>query len=114
MGWSLQGRAMVSPPLTEALNIPMEGFDEGYILEDSRFVESDVEPFVNFGGFTLAEPEALARSTGHPEANYEFLRPQERFWRQLLTIRPETCVGWGDNTVVVSRRYDFMRALHTA
>ena len=115
IGWSLQGKAMVSPRLTEALDIPMDQFDEWYILETPRFEGAVIEPFVNYGGFTLVAPEVIAQKTGHPEANYEFWRPlQERFWRQLLEIEPETFIGWGDNTVVVSRRYDFVRAVHAA
>jgi hypothetical protein len=115
IGWSVQGRAMVSPPLTEAIDIPMDQFDEWYILETPRLEDSVVEPFVNYGGFTLVAPEVLAQDQGSRPDTYEFLRPlQERFWRQLLALKPETFVGWGDVTVVVSRRPDFVRAVHAA
>jgi len=115
LGWSMQGEVMVSPPLTETLEVPGDHYDEWYISETQRFEHSVVEPFVNYGGFTLAASEVLAQNTGRAEANYEFWRPlQERFWRQLLRIAPETFIGWGDNTVVVSRRYDFVRAVHAS
>ncbi len=115
IGWSVQGPAMVSPPLTETLATPLAEFDEWYVSETPRFEHSVVEPFVTYGGFTLAFPEALARNREGLAADYDFLLPlQERFWTQLLTIEPETFVGWGDVNIVVSRRYDFVRAVYAA
>jgi hypothetical protein len=115
IGWSVQGCAMVSPPLTAPLDIPMDQFDEWYILETPRLEDAVIEPFVNYGGFTLVAPEVLAQDQGSRLDLYEFLRPlQERFWRQLLMLKPETFVGWGDVTIVVSRRHDFVRALDAA
>jgi hypothetical protein len=115
VGWSLQGQAMVSPPLTETLAIPLAEYDEWYVSETPRFERSVVEPFVNYGGFTLASPEVLVRDREARESDYDFLLPlQERFWRQLLAIKPESFIGWGDVNIVVSRRHDFVLAVYAA
>ena len=57
---------MVSPPLAEGLDIPLDQYDEWYFLDEPPHHEWRPEVFVNYGGFTLVAIEEIYKtSTRH-------------------------------------------------
>ena len=61
-GWSVADEAMVSPPMSIDLDVPCDQYDEWYIFPDSCSRLRGIERFVNYGGFTLADPRSMAKS----------------------------------------------------
>lgn len=116
-GWTTKGEVAVSPPLTEGLAVPHDEFDEWYLLDRPAFETDEIEVFVNFGRFTLVPP-AETYQTFDPtweKAGLDWLAPiQERFWRQLGRLKPETYVAMGDHDVVVSRNDRFIQSVREA
>ncbi len=114
-GWTCQNGVMLSPPLSEALKIPCDQYDEWYLAKDLSIAASDLEIFVNYGGFSLVPPVESYRDfdpTWEP-GTFDFLIPiQARFWQQMLELNPETYVAMGDNDVVVSKNRDFISCVH--
>jgi hypothetical protein len=105
-GWTMQGDVMISPPLTEGLHVPNDGYDEWYILAEPAFDALELERFVNYGGFTLADVEEMVRSLAPTwdKHGLDFLVPiQDRFWAQLRRVAPVTYVAIGDRDVAVSQ-----------
>ena len=101
-GWSVVDEALVSPPMSIDLDVPCDQYDEWYIFPDAHSRLQDFERFVNFGGFTLADPSSMAES----------LYPvQERFWKQIERLRPISYVATGDNEVIVTRNPSFAAKL---
>ena len=70
-GWESAHNIMVSPALTDQLDIPYDQYDEWYILETRDFPVKEPEVFVNYGGFTLIEIDTLNKN--------DDLRVQRRF-----------------------------------
>jgi hypothetical protein len=116
-GWKLVGGVMVSPPLAPRLPIPCDQYDEWLLFNDDSARQLSWEPFVNFGGFTLADPRQMAQSfdpTWERDA-LDWLGPvQERFWSQLDRLLPISYVGCGDNDIVVSRCQPFVESVRQA
>jgi hypothetical protein len=107
LGWTVQGRVMVSPPLTEDLFIPHDNHDEWYLVERACFDQHAMEIFVNSCGFTLASPSELEAPADREWL--DFLQAlQQRFWEQIQRLQPMTYVAMGENDIVVSRRRDFV------
>jgi hypothetical protein len=117
LGWTLQSEVMVSPVLTRKLRIPEEEYDEWYILARPDFEAKPLECFVNYASFTLVSPEILdigRDPTWERNANAFWEPIQERFWAQIDVVRPESFISSGDNTVVVSRRQEYLDAVRGA
>jgi hypothetical protein len=83
-GWSSDGRIMYSPRITDASTIPFEHYDEWLIFPNETHVLPELEVFINWGAFSLAD-----EPNGHPEL-------RERLWSQLARIGPESYVAEGD------------------
>src|SRR3954452_2942757 len=94
-GWFKHGKLAVSPPITDVW-IPHDQFDEWYVF-DSPTTFDECEVFVNYSGFSLHDP-----------AFGEF---QERFWRQLARLAPESYVAEGDNLICVTRDLNLFNQL---
>ncbi len=113
-GWTTQGEVMISPPLAEGLDIPSDGYDEWYILEQPPAPEWQPEIFVNYGGFTVVPPEEIFEiyDPTWDRHGLDWLVPiQERFWEQLERGNPVSYIAIGDHDVVVSQRREFIERL---
>jgi hypothetical protein len=107
LGWTMQARVMVSPPLTNNVDIPYDNHDEWYFVERPCFDQHSIEIFVNFCGFTLAPPTELDATADREWIDF-LNRLQERFWEQLERVRPVTYVAMGEFDIVVSQKRDFV------
>jgi hypothetical protein len=58
-GWVAGGNVMVSPPLVEGLDIPLDQYDEWYLLDEPPPHAWRPEVFVSYGGFTLVAIEEI-------------------------------------------------------
>jgi hypothetical protein len=113
-GWSVVEGAMVSPPLGGGLEIPCDQSDEWYVFPDASARLGNFERFVSYGGFTLADPAAMAASfdPSWERNGLDWLYPiQERFWSQIDRLRPVSYISTGDNEVIVTRNPGFAASL---
>ena len=97
---------MISPPLSNHVEIPHDQFDEWYVSTSQLSFPDDLEVFVNYGGFTLVSPEELTKDDdpAWERGRYDYLYlMQDRFWKQLSVINPSTYVSSGDLYIVVSK-----------
>ncbi|SRR6266480_1732726 len=64
IGWRLVGGGMLSPPLTEHLNLPAESYYDWWIFEDARTAERFpvYDYFVNHGTWTSRSAEEIESS----------------------------------------------------
>lgn len=116
-GWKVVDSAMVSPPLEEGIDVPYDEFDEWYIFDDDRSRLSDVERFVNYSGFNLADPRAMAESFDPTweRSGLDWLYPiQERFWQQIDRLAPMSYISSGDRDVVVTKCHSFAESIRQA
>jgi hypothetical protein len=105
-GWTVQGSLMISPPLTESLEIPYDDWDEWYLVDRPHLAIAQPEFFVNLSGFTLVDPAELVRRQDPTwdRKGHDWLIPlQERFWEQLLAIGPISYIAMSEVELVVSR-----------
>jgi hypothetical protein len=122
-GWEPRGHGMLSPPLTHGmlsppltalLELPYEGTDEWYVLDERSRDIVDPEVFVNNHGFTLTPAVELyaAFDPTWERGVFDWLAPvQERFWTQLARLDPVTYVAMGGLDIVVTRHPTFLAAL---
>jgi len=94
-GWFKHGELAVSPPITDVW-IPHDQFDEWYVF-DALTTFDEYEVFVNYSGFSLHDPT--------------FGEFQERFWRQLVRLVPESYLAEGDNLICVTRDLNLFNQL---
>lgn len=113
-GWSNRGKVTVSPPLAEGLDIPLDEYEEWYLLAEPPPSEWAPEVFVWNACFTLVPVEELY-NTYDPtwdKHGLDYLIPiQERFWVQIKRVEPVTYIAMGDQFVVVTRRSEFLERL---
>ena len=87
-GWRKHKGLALSPPIVDVSDIPYDQYDEWYIFTTPATFDH-YEVFVNYGGFSLHNPA--------------FAEKQQRFWRQLTRLGPETYLADGDNLICVTR-----------
>lgn len=118
VGWTMIDGVMVSPPLTPDTDLPCDGYDEWYIFSSLPTKFDFMDRYVNYEGFNLACPHALAESQDPTwdRKHYDWLGPlQQRFWEQMHRAEPTSYVASGAADIVVTRHPDFFRqALHAA
>ena len=113
--WLVVGDVAISPPLNSRLELPWdESGDEDsewYVVDHIPREFPKLENFVNFGGFTLVDPDTCS-DAWEPTWDKNLLISQrllqQRFWRQLCSINPTAYVSFGDNDIVVSRHLEFV------
>ncbi len=113
-GWMETGKVMVSPPLAKGLDIPLDQYDEWYLLDEPPSPEWQPEVFVNYGGFTLVPTEEFPKGDDPTWDRHglDWLDPiQGRFWGQLEQLSPVSYIAMGDYDVVVSQRREFIERL---
>lgn len=91
-GWRKHNKLALSPPISDVAYIPKDQYDEWYVFTSPATFEN-YEVFVNYGGFSLESSD--------------FAEFQERFWRQLERLVPETFLAEGDNLICVTRNEPF-------
>ncbi len=104
-GWSSQNGIAYSPRLESLKLLQYWGYDEWYVFTSPARLSS-CEVFINFGDFSLRNPEESMPEL-HPtwdRAGAEALardqmRQQERFWSQLELFSAESYIGHGDNFI---------------
>ena len=111
IGWLTIGAATFSPPLSAHVEVPTDDFCEWYVLDHVPTTFPEIEVFVNYGGFTLADLERTPE-TFDPTWDknlLSWLNPiQQRFWQQLRVLDPLAYVSWGDNNFVVAKDAEFV------
>lgn len=100
-GWVRQDAIAISPVISEIGSLDADGWDEWYIFEHLP-VLSQIDVYVNNGGFRLAETPAQsepdptwcrAADTAERESRREEM---DGFWTQLTSINPESYIADGD------------------
>jgi hypothetical protein len=87
-GWRKHNKLALSPLVGDVSEVPLCHYSEWYVFL-SPVTFDDYEDFINYGGFSLELPD--------------FRGLQERFWRQLDRLAPESFLAEGDNLVCVTR-----------
>ena len=84
-GWSSDGRIMYSPQITQSVSFPHEQYDEWLVFPHETRHLPELEVFINWGGFTLAEED--------PDHHREY---REHLWAQLAQVSAESYLAEGD------------------
>lgn len=86
-GWRKHNELALSPPIADVSLIPKDHYDEWYVFASPTTFE-DYEVFVNHGSFSL----------------HDFLvEIQERFWRQLERLAPESFLAEGEHLICATK-----------
>jgi hypothetical protein len=108
-GWQSHGRLALSPRISNPAEVPFEWFDEWFIL-DEPIVPTEVEVFVNYGTFSLGDPNPTISTVyiGSDEnAKAKLAKAvipmRTRFWTQLERIDPTSYVSNGNCFIFVTR-----------
>jgi len=109
-GWNRVGRLAISPRISNAGEVPFQWFDEWYIFGDPVPALSNIEVFVNFGTFSLGEPNPtidtmyVGSDPNKRAAMVAAVVPwREKFWAQLEQVNPESYVANGNCFMYVTR-----------
>jgi hypothetical protein len=119
-GWCLESRLAYSPRLESLSLLPHENFDEWYVFTSpARLCSCDV--FINFGGFTLRNPEeSLAElhptwdRVGAKARADERMRQQGQFWNQVELFGAESYIADGDNFIFATANTGLFTCVATA
>lgn len=87
-GWRMVGRLAHSPLIRSVDQIPHDHYDEWLVFDQPVQVE-EFETMVNYGGFTPIE--------------CEWEQKRERFWEQVIRLRPLHVIADNDGGYLVSR-----------
>ena len=98
-GWHTVGRLAHSPPIRSTDQIPHDQYDEWLIFDQPTIVHA-FETMVNYGGFTPVD--------------FEWEEKQERFWEQVLGLRPLHVIAENDRVYLLSRDEDLIRRVINA
>jgi hypothetical protein len=108
-GWRTVGSMAISPRIKDLSTLPHDEYDEWYVYEDPPILGAP-EVFVNYGGFSLRQPELQVEQVdatwdqSSSRQRLDWLRAaQDRFWRQIDELRPETYLADGDTLICVTR-----------
>lgn len=96
-GWFCQGKVLWTSRIEDAQWLPWDQYDEWYVF-DHHIQLSSIEPFVNYGGFSLEDPRPLFEANPTwDRSSCEFeLALKEKFWAQLTAVLPITYIAEGD------------------
>ena len=98
MGWTFENEIAVSPRITSIAWLGGCEWDEWYIFDEPPPF-GKFEVFVNYGGFSLTQPQSPLET-----ARQEWLEQMlGRFWRQIERLQPHTYVADGDQLVVATK-----------
>ena len=119
-GWYSENQLAYSPRLGSLSQLPYENFDEWYVFTSpTRLCSCDV--FINFGGFTLRNPEESLAAL-HPTWDRvgakaladEQMRQQAQFWSQLELFGAESYIADGDNFIFATANAELFARVEIA
>ncbi len=117
LGWMYTHDVAFSPIVSNASELPYDGFDEWYILDGPRDL-GPLEVFVNYCGFRLSDPgeRGELRDPARDAVAWRYdiaveRERQEQFWAQIERVGPETCILDGDSFVLATRNPDLHEAV---
>jgi hypothetical protein len=109
-GWRRADRLAISPRITNAGDVPFQWFDEWYIFENAIPTEASIKTFVNYGTFSLGEPNPtidtmyIGKDSNVRAQMVAAVMPlREQFWTQLESLDPESYVSNGNCFIFVTR-----------
>jgi hypothetical protein len=119
-GWSFENQLAYSPQLESLTQLPYDNFDEWYVFTSPTSLPS-CDFFINFGGFTLKNPEECLADL-HPTWDRvsakaladDQMRLQGRFWSQLELFGAESYIADGDNFVFATANADLFAHVEMA
>jgi hypothetical protein len=119
-GWCLDNQLAYSPRLESLSRLPYDNFDEWYVFTSpTRLSSCDV--FINFGRFTLRNPEeSLAEldptwdRVGAKALADEQMLQQGQFWSQVELLGPESYIADGDNFIFATTNTDLFARVEIA
>jgi hypothetical protein len=98
-GWRMVGRLAHSPQIRSIDEIPHDQYDEWLIFDQPVQVE-EFETLVNYGGFTPLD--------------FNWEEKRDRFWEQVIRLRPLHMIGENDGVYLLSRDGDLIRRIINA
>src|SRR5207249_1126187 len=87
-GWRSVGTLAFSPKVQTWRDLPTDMYDEWYVFDDAIVVDA-IDASVNFQGFSPID--------------YEWTEKLDRFWEQVLKLRPLHVLGDGEFLYFVTR-----------
>jgi len=102
-GWIYKNEIAFYNPLTEEeLSRPVfdNNYDQWYLFKDKTEIDQ-AEIFVIYGGFTLQEKANINERQDH---NTIMKNDQERFWREIISLKPHSFILHGDNFIFGTKR----------
>lgn len=104
IGWTLIGDVMISPPLNDAIDIPCAEHDEWYVFPSIPTHIDFGQRYVNYLGFTIADPRQLAADEDSMfRSNLDSLiQLQLEFWRDMNRLKPISYVSIGHYDIIVT------------
>lgn len=98
-GWRMVGRLAHSPQIRCTDQIPHDQYDEWLVFDQPVQVE-EFETMVNYGGFTPAD--------------FDWDEKQDRFWGQVIRLRPLHVIAENDGVYLVSRDQGLIHTITSA
>lgn len=100
---------MVSPPLTDEIDIPCAERDEWYLFTSMPTAIDVDQRYVAYVGFSVTPIELLLTTEpAFDRKKLEWLRPlQLQFWRNIERLQPISYISSGEYDIVVTSNQDF-------
>jgi hypothetical protein len=95
-GWRMVGRLAHSPQVRNTAQIPHDGYDEWLVFEHPVQVE-EFDTMVNYVGFTPVD--------------FDWEEKGERFWEQVVRLRPLHVIAENDGVYLLSRDENLIRRI---
>lgn len=95
-GWHMVGRLAHSPPIRSVDQIPYDQYDEWLVFDQPVQVE-EFETMVNYVGFTPID--------------FGWEQKRERFWEQIVRLRPLHVIAQNEGGYLVSRDDGLIRRI---
>lgn len=117
IGWILMGDVMISPPLTESTDVPCGEYDEWYVFPTVPPRCDFRNRFVNYVGFTLADPKRLVPTMDQERDRTHLdwlVQLQTEFWHELERLGPLSYVASGDYDIIVTTNLRFAECVLAA
>jgi hypothetical protein len=105
-GWQQLSTVALSPIIDRPSEIPQNSYDEWYAFAGVSALPIN-ESFATCGGFSLdqsaGENPFLPQSLKKKQIDTTLRKRQERFWKQLELLKPESYMAETDKLIVVTK-----------
>jgi hypothetical protein len=98
-GWRMVGRLAHSPQIRSPHEIPHDQYDEWLVFDQPVQVE-EFHTMVNYCGFTPVD--------------FDWEEKRERFWEQVIRLRPLHVIAENDGVYLLSRDEDLVHRITNA